>query len=92
MGGYSTANIDGQEVSFGDICEVEIWDDTAQESRWVAVTFLEMSDDGDMAFRFVCDGHGVRGDDLIWDYYQECWGVRFVRKANDPTPDLGANI
>ena len=91
MGGFASTVIDGHPVEYGDICEVEVWGAGDGPNR-MAVTFVEVSDDGDMWFRCLCDHDSVRGSDTFADYYNEIGEVRFMRKANDVRADAGSGI
>ena len=89
MGGFSKTTIDGQQVGYGDICLVEVHDG---EWKWISCEFLEVSDDGDRWFRCLCEEDSVRASDTFPDYYQEVVDVRFVRKKDDPSFDIGQGI
>lgn len=90
MGGYSSANIGGHDVKYGDICEIEVFDD--REWRWLSVIFIEKSDDGDLWFRCMNEGDSVRGRDTFPDCYMEVGESRFVRERDDVAFDLGSGI
>jgi hypothetical protein len=90
MGGHSATVIDDVEVEYGDICEIEVWD--GEDWLWKSVTFVEVSDDGDLWFRYMCEEDSTRGSEMVADYYSEVDGVRFVRKKDDPSFDLGSGI
>ena len=90
MGGFHSTVIDGHRVEYGDICEVEYtWNG---QTKWIAASFVETTEDGDRWFRCVCEDEYVRGDDTFPDYYQEIGEVRFAHKKDDPSVDLGAGI
>ena len=85
MGGFHSTTKHGQNVEYGDICELEESGDDGPV--WLAASFVEVTEDGDAWF---CGISPPIAGEYVTDLHYLDW--RFVRSKDDVSFDLGAFI